>query len=97
MSKTPFRSLFCVILSEAKNPGSFCELLGYSESARDLLFLCLSPLIFVSFRLLSLCHSERSEESRIFLDARRRMVVEGAIADTEKDPGFFAALRMTQK
>jgi len=52
---------------------------------------------FCACRLLSLCHSERSEESRIFLDARRRMVVEGAIADTEKDPGFFAALRMTQK
>ena len=25
------------------------------------------------------------------------MVVEGALAGTEKDPGFFAALRMTQK
>jgi hypothetical protein len=52
--------------------------------------------------VLSLCHSERSEESRIFYDACRRTLNHGAITfihrcPVQKDTGFFAALRMTQK
>jgi len=85
----PVASCLCVILSAAKNPGSLRELLG-CRSLHLASYLC-------ACRFLSLCHSERSEESRIFLDARRRMAIEGALADIEKDPGFFAALRMTQK
>jgi len=85
----PVASCLCVILSEAKNPGSLRELLGCrSLHLASYLRAC---------RFLSLCHSERSEESRIFLDARRRVAIEGALAVTEKDPGLFAALRMTQQ
>jgi hypothetical protein len=44
---------------------------GFSESARRLLSLRLQASYLCACRLLSLCHSERSEESRIFARATR--------------------------
>src|SRR5271170_8486274 len=75
----------CVIQSEAKNP-VLCS------KTRPFCRLCLpSPSVRSCF-----IQSEAKNPGSFSTHADP-MVVEGALAGTEKDPGFFAALRMTQK
>jgi hypothetical protein len=91
------RSLFCVIASafwvndtDAQNDTN-AEPAGEvvaSSTFRDFLRNCRS--------LAFLCHSERSEESRILFSAGERTLNRDSSACVEKDPGFFAALRMTK-
>src|SRR5277367_1195145 len=92
------RSLFCVIASafwvndtDAQNDTN-AEPAGEvvaSSTFRDFLRNCRS--------LAFLCHSERSEESRILFSAGERTLNRDSSARVEKDPGFFASLRMTQR
>src|SRR5277367_5412929 len=92
------RSLFCVIASAFWVNDTDAQNDTNAEPAGEVVASSTFRDFLRNFRSLAfLCHSERSEESRILFSAGERTLNRDSSARVEKDPGFFASLRMTQR